>query len=103
MAVVSLSEYETAAELNPQIKNELKPVRTLSMHTGALVFIGANMPEDIYNKMIKAAFHLQKTPKGKELMMILRSKEIGRCEIKQLLPAKKYYELYKKLRHKGHS
>lgn len=101
MAVVSLSEYETAAELNPQIKNELKPTRTLSMHTGALVFIGPNMPEKIYNKMMKAAFDLQKTPKGKELMMMLRSKKIDWCDIKQLAPAKKYYELYKKLSRKG--
>ncbi len=103
MAAVSLSEYETAAELNPQIKSELKPLRTLFMHTGALVFIGTNMPEDIYNKIIKAAFDLPKTPKGRELMMILHAKEIDQCDIDQLVPAKNYYKLYKTLRRKGHS
>ncbi|OAI17850.1 hypothetical protein A1359_05610 [Methylomonas lenta] len=89
--------YETALDLNPQLRNRLKILAQLDNVPAAGAFFRKDTPEVFKETVILKALHMADKPRGKQLMEMFKCDRIIRSNIEDLIPAKQLFNARQRL------
>ncbi len=99
-ALVTAADFETACELNPQIKEKLVVYKQMKLMTDYLLFVRRGIKKELYDNIIKSAFDVSKTVRGRQLLMLLQTDTVDYCTKEDLEPSRKLYEEWKQIKSK---
>lgn len=100
LALVDKGAFLTAIELNPQLKVRLNVVKSIPLTIGSVSFTRKTLNSDLRRRIIDAAHNINTTPRGKQLLRLMRADSVEECSPEEL---KSVYELsakYKALQKK---
>ena len=83
-ALVRSRAFETAAELNPQIRQQLLVVERVPLYPGAMGLFSATVSREFRDYVMAKVARFDREPRGRQMMEILHSEQVGRIS-KQLL------------------
>lgn len=89
--------YETALELNPQLRTRLKVLAQMDNVPAAGAFFRKDTQETFREKVIKEALHMANKPRGKQLMEMFKCDRIVRFRVDDLMPAKQFFNARQRL------
>jgi len=94
MAVVSASEFNTACELNPQLKERLAIVKKRNLFVENLLFFRKGMDREFYEYVLKNAIDLPKSKRGREVMILFKADILDYCYPDELNETRRLYDTY---------
>lgn len=89
--------YETALELNPQLRTRLKVLAQMDNVPAAGAFFRKDTQETFREKVILEALHMADKPRGKQLMEMFKCDRIVRSGVEDLMPAKQLFNARQRL------
>lgn len=100
IAVVTEGAYETACELNPQVREELVVYRKFHLYIGNFAFLRKGMDLNVERLIMKEAVKQLNTPRGKEVLMMFGCKTVDSCTPEDLESTRRVYREYIRLKKK---
>lgn len=97
LALVDLSSYRLATELNPQIKRDLSIVKSLPLTMGSVSYTRRDLSPSVRAAMVRGSLKLSATTKGKQMLSLFRSETAEECSLDELDSVRKLYERYQYL------
>jgi len=88
VALVRSRAYELAMELNPQIREQIRVVERIRIYPGALGLFSRRVSPEFREYVISKVPLIQTQSRGKQLMMVLQTEQLGRVSSKHLEPIK---------------
>jgi ABC-type phosphate/phosphonate transport system substrate-binding protein len=85
-ALVRSQAYEVAAELNPQIRDQLLVVERISIYPAALGLFSSRVSQEFRDYTISKVPLILNHPRGKQILEVLQSDQIGRVSRSLLDP-----------------
>lgn len=105
MALVNRHGYETAIELNPQLRRAGVPVETLAFDTQFFGFYSARVSPEFRKFSLRAIPTMHLEPRGRQMLDVFKTDQVALAEATALQPFYKlerdYQELKAKLAHRG--
>jgi len=98
MAAVTEGAFETACELNPQIKEELSVYRKFHLYIGNFAFLRKEMDPKIKRLVTEQAIKKLNTVRGKEVLLMFGCKIVDSCTPDDLESTRKIYREYLQLK-----
>lgn len=89
--------YQTALELNPQLRTRLKVLAQMDNVPAAGAFFRKDTQETFREKVILEALHMTDKPRGKQLMEMFKCDRILRSGVEDLMPAKQLFNARQRL------
>ncbi len=98
MAVATQASFETACELNPQIKEKIAIYDQTDLFIGNFVYLRKDYDENASRNIIVNAMNIPKSPRGRQVMAMFQSDTIDLCKIEDLYPTLRLCKAYEELK-----
>lgn len=99
VALVYESSYDVMVELNPQIKSRIKILRSYPLRSKNFSYFHRDYP--FRKSLVKQAVLLGSYPRGRQILDIYQTAEIGICQTQELNVFIKLYRQYLNLQRKA--
>ena len=97
LALVDLSSYNLATELNPQLKRDLSIVKSFPLTMGGVSYARKDLSPNVRAAMVRGSLKLSASTKGKQMLSLFRSETAEECSLDELDSVRKLYERYQYL------
>jgi|GEM_PF-1408418 len=97
IAVVSQATFDTAAELNPQVRERLVPYMKADLPIGSYTYIRKGIDPELYRTIIKHALNMPDTPRGKQVLILFQTDTVEMCNVHDLDSTEAFYKKYRQL------
>jgi ABC-type phosphate/phosphonate transport system substrate-binding protein len=98
-ALVSLSAYHAAGELNPQVRQKLRIIGEWPVTALIFGLMPLNIDADFRDRVLSTAMQVTNTPRGRQILELFRTDHMERVEASQMQPfwalAREYQERLK--------
>ena len=98
IAVVTQAAYDTAGELNPQVRKELAVYLKFHLYIGNFAFLRKGINPKIERLITDKAVKKLNTPRGQEVLIMFGCKTVEKCTPKDLEQTRRVYNRYLRLR-----
>ncbi len=96
-ALVTAKVYKISSELNPQIRQKTKILKTFSLNVASPTYFRKGLDPKIIQKIKKEVFRLSTYPRGKEILTVFKADRMVECSTEYIYMAKNIYQTYRKL------
>jgi len=94
--IIYSSSYTLMAELNPDIKNKIKPLAELPIKGRNFSFFRRDYP--LIKELTSVAMRFPETVRGKQILEVFRTPEVINCKVEELDKFDNYYNEYLRLK-----
>jgi ABC-type phosphate/phosphonate transport system substrate-binding protein len=98
--VVTRQIFNLAAEMNPQIGQELVPIARISKLSHGIISVDRRLPEDVREKIRQAFLTLPDSPEGKQLLMLFQVSKMIPFRPEYLTATKELFDEHQRLKNR---